>query len=112
MKRKRKTWVYDLTVPGPIEVPPQPDGALLYIFKMFDCDGMGYPSEGAKKVIRTTDKLKLGYTDHRDLRALQEGCCPPALMKDFILQEGAIVERDPVEEAMKLHARGYFGGGG
>lgn len=51
--------------------------------------------------------------DMRSLELTAKGCCPPALMKDFIMQEGGeMAERDPVLEAMKLHKRGYFGGGG
>ena len=54
-----------------------------------------------------------GYVDMRSLEATALGCCPPALMKDFVMQEGGeLAERDPVMEAMKLHKRGYFGGGG
>lgn len=51
--------------------------------------------------------------DVRTLKMTAEGCCPPELMKDFIKQEGMPAdEDDAVLEAMKLHKRGYFGGGG
>lgn len=53
-----------------------------------------------------------GENNHTTLELMQRGCCPPQLMDDYIEQEGKMVERDPVKEAMKLHARGYFGGGG
>lgn len=64
--------------------------------------------------IRPGEKpLHLGIVDLRSLELTQLGCCPPALMKDFVMQEGGeMVEKDPVLEAMKLHERGYFGGGG
>ncbi len=53
-----------------------------------------------------------GQKSYLTLKLTQRGCCPPQLMKGFIEQEGMPVdERDPIEEAMKLHKRGYFGGG-
>lgn len=54
-----------------------------------------------------------GFVDMRTLADTAAGCCPPVLTKGFIMQEGGeMAERDPVLEAMKLHKRGYFGGGG
>ena len=51
--------------------------------------------------------------DLRSLEATQAGCCPPALEEGFI---GGETEGEKAffaaEEAMKLHKRGYFGGGG
>ena len=109
--RPRKRWVFDVAYPDP-DPRPAPDGSILYRFYMFDCDGNGFPSEGSFKLVRTTEKLKGGYQDHRTLEDMIGGCCPPQLMKDFIMQEGGeMVARDPVEEAIKLHKRGYFGGG-
>lgn len=56
---------------------------------------------------------RAGLTDMRTLKMTAEGCCPPELMKDFIMTEGgAFAEADAAEEALKLHKRGYFGGGG
>ena len=111
-KERRHRWVFDVTLPGPEEKPPDPGGSKLYKFLMFDCDGRRYPKEGAFKLVRTTETPKAGYQDHRTLGDMQNGCCPPQLMKDFIEREGELAERDPVMEAMKLHKRGYFGGGG
>lgn len=51
--------------------------------------------------------------DRRSLQATAAGCCPPALMKEFIETEQYDARRpDAVEEAIKLHKRGYLGGGG
>lgn len=51
--------------------------------------------------------------DMRSLEATQAGCCPPALEEGFI---GGESEGEKAffaaEEALKLHKRGYFGGGG
>lgn len=62
---------------------------------------------------RGGEKLPRGRAvDVRTLELTAMGCCPPALTKDFVMQEGGeMVEKDPVLEAMKLHKRGYFGGG-
>jgi len=110
-KETERGWTFDICIPGPEEIPPAPDGSMLYKFFMFDCEGRGFPEPGSFKLVRTTDIPKAGYQDHRTLKDIQAGCCPPQLMKDYIMQEGGMEERDPVLEAMKLHKRGYFGGG-
>lgn len=51
-----------------------------------------------------------GITDLRTLTMTAAGCCPPELMTEFLQQEDT--EKDAVEEAVKLHKVGYFGGGG
>ncbi len=84
-----------------------------YIVRVLEYDCLGKMKSDIKyREIPGPDTLKMGQKDARSLKQLQEGCCPPQLTKDFIEQEGALIERDPVEEAMKLHKRGYFGGGG
>lgn len=54
-----------------------------------------------------------GFVDMRTLKAVQEGCCPPALEPGFI---GGETEGGKAffaaEEALKLHKRGYLGGRG
>jgi len=78
----------------------------------YDC--WGNKQHGIKKITMSREAAKehVGQHNHLTLELMKIGCCPPQLMKDFIEQEGADMERDPVEEAMKLHERGYFGGGG
>lgn len=45
-----------------------------------------------------------GPLDWRSLKAIVKGCCPPTLMKDFIMTEsGEMAERDAAAEAMELH---------
>lgn len=46
-------------------------------------------------------------TDIRSLAATAAGCCPPALTSKMLGEDV-----DVVAEAIKLHKRGYFGGGG
>jgi len=51
--------------------------------------------------------------DVRSLDMIKEKCCPKELMNEFLETEGvATGEIDAAEEAMKLHKRGYLGGGG
>jgi len=77
----------------------------------YDC--WGKQQGGVQKFTTTPEYLARygGQKSYVTLRLMQMGCCPPQLMKDFIEREGELVERDAVEEAMKLHKRGYFGGG-
>jgi len=88
-----------------------PNGDMLLGHLSYDC--WGAKQHGIKKMrMRGEDAKKhIGQHDKTTLRLKQQGCCPPQLMKDFIEREGELAERDPVEEAMKLHKRGYFGGG-
>ena len=60
------------------------------------------------------EKLSIsGFVDARSLHAWSLGCCPPALEKYFTGTEAPGAEPvDAAMEAMKLHKRGYFGGGG
>lgn len=46
-------------------------------------------------------------TDIRTLAQTAAGCCPPALTAGMLGEDV-----DVVAEAIKLHKRGYFGGGG
>ena len=57
---------------------------------------------------------KMGMiTDQRSLEFIALGCCPPELMSEFLKTEAEAGRGpDAVVEAMKLHKRGYFGGGG
>jgi hypothetical protein len=89
------------------------DGSVLLGLRQWDCWGIEY--WGGERRIRTRFKKgeKAGLHNFVTLEMQQAGCCPPELMKDYIMQEGGeLVERDPLEEAMELHKRGYFGGGG
>ncbi len=90
-----------------------PNGDILQGTYSYDCWGK---KQGGLFEQRVTAAYSAGITGQKSnitLELTQAGCCPPQLMKDFIQQEGAPAEeRDPVEEAMKLHKRGYFGGGG
>lgn len=88
-----------------------PEEITLYRQRHYNCFGKNYwtteTHAGPGQSIPTGRRV-----DMRSLKTIALGCCPPALMKDFIMQEGGeMVERDPVLEAMKLHKRGYFGGG-
>jgi len=103
--RAYEVWVVD---PKPEKGP---DGSMIYRVVTKNCLGEDMPSAGAYKRIRTTVPAGKPYFDARSLESIAGGCCPPQLMKDYIEREGELVERDPVEEAMKLHKRGYFGGG-
>lgn len=102
-----KDWCYEKcsALPGQTLIK---GGSLLYSVVGYDC----WDRECWKKKIRTYPPVKR-IIDLRSLKKIAAGCCPPALMKDYIMQEGGeMAERDPVEEALKLHKRGYFGGGG
>lgn len=51
--------------------------------------------------------------DVRSLEAIKAGCCPPQIMEGFIRKERFHdIKKDAAEEAIKLHKRSYFGGGG
>lgn len=91
---------------------PAPDGSLVYRAFRIDCAGRGVPKDGDYKRVRTFPKYAK-TEDHRTLEDLQAGCCPPQLMKEFIQTERFDASKgDAAEEALKLHKRGYFGGGG
>ena len=91
--------------------PRGPEVITMYRQRHYNCFGKNYWttetfSEPGETILTGRE------VDVRSLKTIAMGCCPPALMKDFIMQEGGeMVERDPVLEAMKLHKRGYFGGG-
>lgn len=78
----------------------------------YDCWGDKQGGLFEQRVTAEYSKKITGQKGSPSLHLTKRGCCPPQLAKDFIMKEGAPVERDPVEEAMKLHKRGYFGGGG
>lgn len=94
------------------EIKRYPDGTVLLGHLSYDC--WGKKQHGIKKMRMTAEgaAAHIGQHNTTTLELTARGCCPPQLTKDFIMQEGAVVERDPVEEAMELHKRGYFGGGG
>jgi hypothetical protein len=78
----------------------------------YDCWGKKQGGLFTQTVEPADSKKLTGQRNYATLKLTQMGCCPPQLMKDFIEREGELVARDPVEEAMMLHKRGYFGGGG
>jgi hypothetical protein len=88
-----------------------PDGTVETTLREYDCWGT---PKGPQKWRGLLPKgQKLGKFTFVTLKMQQGGCCPPALMKDYIQQEGGpAVERDAAGEALKLHKRGYFGGRG
>ena len=89
------------------------DGSVLVRAWRRNCWGEPRGGPGAYTDSRSAAGFKVGFKSYVTLDMMKQGCCPPQLMKDFIMQEGGeMVERDPVVEAMKLHKRGYFGGGG
>lgn len=93
-------------------IKTRPDGGITQGTYSYDCWG---EMQGGlfKQTVSPEYSIKIsGQKSHVTLELEARGCCPPQLMKDFIEREGELVERDPVEEAMKLHKRGYFGGGG
>jgi hypothetical protein len=104
----------------------------LFLRTWYDCDGKPFgpwrtwecfvlvgdqwvniPIEGYGLLGSTGQSGKGILNDGRTLKMMALGCCPPELMKDFVMTEGgAFAEADAAEEALKLHKRGYFGGGG
>ena len=89
-----------------------PNGDIWLGTFQYDCWGKKREAEFTQRVTPEVAKEKMGQKSHITLELTQRGCCPPQLMKDFIQQEGGPAEeRDPVLEAMKLHKRGYLGGG-
>jgi len=91
---------------------PAPDGSLVFRAYRVDCSGRGVPTDGAYKRVRTFPKYAK-TEDHRTLKDMQAGCCPPQLMAEFIKTERfASEEGDAVAEALALHKRGYLGGAG
>lgn len=78
----------------------------------YDCWGDKQGGLFKQRITAADSKKQTGQKNYTTARLMTMGCCPPQLAKDFIVREGEMVERDPVEEAMKLHKRGYFGGGG
>ena len=78
----------------------------------YDCWGDKQGGLFKQRVSGEYSKKITGQKGTPSLALQQRGCCPPQLSKDYIEREGELVERDPVEEAMKMHKRGYFGGGG
>lgn len=81
------------------------------IYKIYpvDCHGRGIPKDGDfyKRNIAGKPKWR-GWVDKRTLKDTAAGCCPPQMVEEQI----KVVETDAVLEAIKLHKRGYFGGGG
>ena len=89
-----------------------PNGDVLQGTFSYDCWGRKQGGLFKQRVTAKYSRKVTGQKSFVTLSMMQMGCCPPQLMKDFIEREGELVGRDPVEEAMNLHKRGYFGGGG
>ena len=88
-----------------------PTGAPWVTYKItpVDCHGRGIPKDGDSYKRTIMGKIKWrGWVDKRTLKATAAGCCPPQMVEEQI----KVVETDAVLEAIKLHKRGYFGGGG
>lgn len=88
------------------------DGMVIQGTHSYDCWGKDQHGLFKQTVSPEYSAKVTGQKSYVTLELEAMGCCPPQLTKDFIMQEGALIEKDPVEEAMKLHKRGYFGGGG
>ncbi len=79
----------------------------------YDCWGNKQGGLFRQRVEAETSRKEIGTKNYLTLGLTQRGCCPPQLMRGFIQKEGDPPEEfDAAEEAMKLHKRGYFGGGG
>lgn len=90
-----------------------PNGDILQGWFSYDCWGDKQGGLYKERNTPADSKKNTGQRDYTTLRLRQMGCCPPQLMKKFLETESmAKGKLDPVEEAMKLHKRGYFGGGG
>lgn len=88
-----------------------PDGTVKTGLREYDC--WGAPKGEMVWRGRLPKGQKFGRFSFVTLELAQAGCCPPALMKDFIEQEGAPKGEDiAIEETIKLHKRGYLGGVG
>ena len=88
-------------------------GRIIIRVVRWNCWGEKRGGPGAYYIDHVPAGYKTGMRNYVTLDMMAQGCCPPQLMRDYIMQEGGeLEERDPVVEAMKLHKRGYFGGGG
>ena len=97
-----------------IEKKGIPEGTMLVECVAWNCEGkpVGDPQTKLRSKVYIKE-FQLGRVDKRSLDLIAKGCCPPQLMEDFIRKERfGSGPGDPVLEAMKLHKRGYFGGGG
>lgn len=95
------------------KAPEREDGKVYWRIRNWNCWGEPRVQPGYYYDTLLPKGYPKGLIDHRTLDMIKKGCCPPRLLKDFIMTEsGELAERDPVLEAMKLHKRGYFGGGG
>lgn len=90
-----------------------PDGSVLQGTFSYDCWGDKQGGLFKQRVSAAYSKKISGQKSYITLELTQKRCCPPQLMRGFIQKEGDPAEKfDAAEEAMKLHKRGYFGGGG
>jgi len=87
-------------------------GQVLFVQHHYNCfdEEIGHAASDVENAAKWEEIA--GMHSKVTLKMTAEGCCPKRLMKDFIMREGELAERDPALEAMKLHKRGYFGGGG
>jgi hypothetical protein len=87
-----------------VKQPWDEHASALYDYSFFDC----HDRLDRRKRARTINP-QIGIRDRRSLKDIQRGCCPPRLLKHFVATESDV---DYAKEALKLHKRGYFGGGG
>lgn len=86
---------------------------ILYKIYPFDCYGRGVPEDGSWRWLNTWPPVKGKVVDIRSLKALTDGCCPPQVGEEQIRKERfEDQDKDAAMEALRMHKRGYFGGGG
>lgn len=95
----------------PIEVFP--NGDVLQGTYSYDCWGRIQGGLFKQRVSAEYAKKTTGQKSHLTLELMQRGCCPPQLAGEILSDAGAPEAKGgDVEEAYKLHKRGYLGGVG
>lgn len=93
-------------------IKTRPDGTITQGTWRYNCWGKKHSGLFKQTVTAEYSKKITGQRTYITLRLMKRGCCPPQLMIEFLKEEGMTAdERDPIEEAMKVRKRGYFGEG-
>lgn len=95
------------------EIKTFPNGDILMGIYSYDCWGDMQGGLFKQRATKDLFNQKVGQKSHLSLKLMQAGCCPPQLASQMLGDEDSPgAKGDAIEEAYKLHKRGYLGGGG
>jgi hypothetical protein len=95
-----------------IKLKTYADGSYLVEVSEYNCWGK-LKNRVKYREMPGPDVLKMGKKSHLTLELMQRGCCPPQLASQMLGDEDSPgAKGDAIEEAYKLHKRGYLGGVG